>query len=337
MKKKIIIILSLIGVILFINLIVKIGLRTIWDTVKNISPEYFLILLLIRFLFWYIRTLNWKIIMEKCQITLPFWKIFKARVAGFAVNYLTPSANIGGEAARIMLVNNKSDKNALASVILDKTIELIATIFFVMAAVAVAIYKIPMPMVQKYIYAGFVIFSVFSMIFILRKQHQGLLKWIILKLEKVKISFKFIRNNMDKIKEVDKNISSFYKYSKKSFFTVLVLYFIQMLVWTTEIYFSLHFLGLTEITFLKSFLIVALGSIAFVMPVLPGGIGVYELTYLAIFKLLGLSTTFGMALVITRRVIALTWAGLGLIFLVNAGPAKPVIKDATDIRDIDGI
>ncbi|MCK4889100.1 MAG: flippase-like domain-containing protein, partial [Candidatus Aminicenantes bacterium] len=85
MKKKIIIILSLLGVGLFINLIVKIGLRTIWDTVKNISPEYFLILLLIRFVFWYIRTLNWKIIMEKCQITLPFWKIFKARVAGFAV------------------------------------------------------------------------------------------------------------------------------------------------------------------------------------------------------------------------------------------------------------
>lgn len=226
MKKKIIIILSLIGIALFINLIIRIGVKTILDTIKNISLTYFLILLLLRFVFWYIRTFNWKIIMERCQIHLPFWKIFGARVAGFAVNYLTPSANIGGEAARIMLINNKSNKNALASVILDKTIELVATIFFVMAAVAVAIYKIPMPDTQKYIYGGIVLFSVFSMIFILRKQHQGLLKWIIQKLEKVKISFKFIRDNMDKIKEVDRNISGFYKDSKRSFYTVLFLFYI---------------------------------------------------------------------------------------------------------------
>ncbi|MEN8222301.1 MAG: lysylphosphatidylglycerol synthase transmembrane domain-containing protein [Acidobacteriota bacterium] len=337
MKKKIIIILSLIGILLFINLIMKIGLETIWDTIKNISPGYFFVLLLLRFVFWYIRTLNWKIIMEKCSITNPFWRIFRARVAGFAVNYLTPSANIGGEAARIMVINNKSNKNALASVILDKTIELIATIFFVMAAVAVAIYKIPMPMTQKYIYAGFVIFSVVSMIFILRKQHQGLLKWIITRLEKIKISFRFIKNNMEKIREVDENISEFYRDSRKSFFTVLTFYIVQMIVWTSEIFFTLHFLGMSEITFLKSFLIVSLGSIAFVMPVLPGGIGVYELTYFAIFKLLGLSTTMCMALVITRRVIALIWAGIGLIFLTNSGTAKPDIQDETEIKGLNGI
>lgn len=322
MKKKIIIILSLIGIALFINIIRKIGLSTILDTVNNISPYNLLILLLIRFVFWYIRTLNWRIILKRCSIDLPFWKIFKARVAGFAVNYLTPSANIGGEAARIMLINKKSGKNALPSVILDKTIELIATIFTIIAAVAITIYKIPMPKLQKYIYAGFVIFSIFSMIFILRKQHQGLLKWIISKLEKVKISFKFVRNNMEKIREIDENISGFYRDSKNSFITVLILYVIQMLIWTTEIFFTLHFLGLDKVTFLDSFLIVSLGSIAFVMPVLPGGIGVYELTYIAIFKLLGLSTAVCMGLVITRRIVALIWAGIGLIFLARAGIRK---------------
>jgi len=337
MKKKIIIILSLLGIGLFVNLIVKIGLVTIWNTVRNISPRYFLVLLLIRFVFWIIRTLNWKIIMEKCDIRLPFWRIFRARLAGFAVNYLTPSANIGGEAARIMLVNNKSNKNALASVILDKTIELIATVFFVMTAVAIAIYTIPMPMTQKYIYAGFVLFSLVSMVFILGKQRQGLLKWIISKLEKVKISFKFIRNNMDKIKEVDDNISGFYRESRRSFIAVFFLYSVQILVWAVEIYFTLQFLGFSEITFLKSFLIVTLGSIAFLMPVLPGGIGVYELTYLTIFELLGLSTTVCMALVITRRVIALIFAGTGLLFLASAGTSKPTIEDNSGIQSLEGI
>ncbi len=322
MKKRIIIILSVLGLLLFANIIRKIGLETIWDTIKNVSPWNFLILMFIRFIYWFIRTMNWNIILLKSSIKLPFWKIFRSRVAGFSINYLTPSANLGGEAVRVMLINNKSEKNALPSVILDKTIELIATIFFVMTAVAVAIYKIPMPKVQKYIYAGFVLISIVSMIFILKKQRQGLLKWIITKLEKLKISFGFIRNNMDKIKEIDENISTFHRDHKKSFTTVLILYFIQMLVWTIEIFLTLHFLGMEHVTFLNSFLIVSLGSIAFVMPVLPGGIGVYELTYIAIFKLLGLNTAVCMGLVITRRVVALLWAGIGLLFLTKVGIKK---------------
>ncbi len=322
MKKKILIILSILGVAFLFNNIRKIGIDTILDIFNNISIGKFIILLLLRAVFWNIRTLNWQIIMRQCSIKLSFWEAFRARIAGFSINYLTPSANIGGEAARVMLVNNKSKNNALPSVILDKTIELIATIFIVIIAVILAIYKIPMPMVQKYIYVGFVTFSVIAILFVVRKQNQGLLKWIISILEKMKISFKFIRNNMDKIHEIDDNISGFYKNNKKSFLIVLVLYIFQMLVWTTEIYFTINFLGLEQVTFLNSFLIISLGSIAFVMPVLPGGIGVYELTYLAIFQLLGLNTAVCMVLVITRRLIALIWAALGLIFFVKGRHRK---------------
>jgi uncharacterized protein (TIRG00374 family) len=318
MKKKILIVLSLIGIFLFIHMIIRIGLDTVWNTIKNISPENFVILMFLRFIYWYLRTLNWKLILEKCSITLPFWIIFKARVAAFSINYLTPSANIGGEATRVMVINNRTTHNALPSVILDKTIELLATIFFVMAAVAIAIYRIPMPPVQKFIYAGFILVSVSAIIFILRKQRQGLLKWIIEKLGKLRISFGFIRNNMGKIREIDENISAFYKNSRKAFYAVLALYFLQMVVWTAEIFFTLRFLGMT-VSFLDSFLIVSLGSFAFIMPGLPGGIGVYELSYLAIFKLLGLDTTIGMALVIARRVIALIWAGAGLGLLASFG------------------
>ncbi|MEN8153821.1 MAG: lysylphosphatidylglycerol synthase transmembrane domain-containing protein [Acidobacteriota bacterium] len=317
MKKKVLIVVSIIGIILFINIIRKIGIGLIWESIKNISLENFFILIFLRFLFWSIRTINWKIILNQCCSEIPFWQVFKARITGFAVNYLTPSANIGGEAVRVMLINNKSKKSALASVILDKTIELVSTVFFVIVAIAIALYKLPMPDYQKYIYVGFILLSITMMVFVLRKQHQGLLKWIISKLEKVKISFKFIKNNTDKIREVDENISGFYKNNKKKYFTVLFFYGVQFMIWTTEIFFTLNFIGLESITFLQSYLIVSLGAIAFVMPVLPGGIGIYELTYITVFKLLGLDTSLCMALVIIRRTIALTWAGTGLTFMIR--------------------
>ena len=317
MKKKILIFLSILGVILFINIIRKIGVGLIWESLKNIAIENFLILLFLRFIFWYIRTVNWKMILNQCCSQITFWHVFKARITGFAINYLTPSANIGGEAVRVMVININNKKNALASVILDKTLELVSTIFFVIVAVAIALYKLPMPDYQKYIYIGFILSSIILLAFVLRKQHQGLLKWIISKLEKLKISFKFIKNNMDKIRDVDENISGFYKNSKRTYFTVLMLYGVQMMVWATEIFFTLNFIGLKSITFLQSYLIVSLGAIAFLMPVLPGGIGIYELTYIAVFKLLGLDTSLCMALVIIRRMIALIWAGAGLTFMTR--------------------
>lgn len=318
MKKKILIFFSILGVALFINIVRKIGVGLIWESLKNIAIENFLILLFLRFVFWYIRTINWQMILNHCCDPIPFWQVFKARLTGFAVNYLTPSANIGGEAVRVMLIKSDSKKSALASVILDKTLELVSTVFFVIVAVAIALYKLPMPVYQKYIYVGFILFSIFMLAIVLWKQQKGLLKWVISKLEKIKISFKFIKRNMDKIRDIDENISGFYKNNKRTYFMILMLYGIQIMVWATEIFFTLNFIGLKSITFLQSYLIVSLGAIAFLMPVLPGGIGIYELTYIAVFKLLGLDTSLCMALVVIRRIIALIWAGAGLMFMAGA-------------------
>jgi hypothetical protein len=41
-----------------------------------------------------------------------------------------------------------------------------------------------------------------------------------------------------------------------------------MLIWTIEIYFTINFLGLEQVTFLNSFLIISLGAIAFIMVLL---------------------------------------------------------------------
>jgi uncharacterized membrane protein YbhN (UPF0104 family) len=60
-------------------------------------------------------------------------------------------------------------------------------------------------------------------------------------------------------------------------------------------------------------LIVTLGSFAYIVPGLPGAVGVYEMTYISIFTLLGIKIDFGVALVLCRRILALLYAGIGLL------------------------
>ena len=92
-----------------------------------------------------------------------------------------------------------------------------------------------------------------------------------------------------------------------------MLYSLLILLWTTEIHLTLVFIGATNISFLDSFLITVLGNLAFMFPMVPASIGVYEVTYVALFALLRKGTDVGLTLVLIRRLIALIWAGIGLL------------------------
>jgi uncharacterized membrane protein YbhN (UPF0104 family) len=83
-----------------------------------------------------------------------------------------------------------------------------------------------------------------------------------------------------------------------------------------EIHLTLLFIGASNISILDSFVIVTLGSISFSFPIVPASIGIYEATYVGIFALLRLGTDMGLTLVLIRRVIALLWAGIGLLGMI---------------------
>ena len=192
MRKKIIRISSIFGLILFVFLIYKIGPDQIWDNIKKITILSFLVLFSLRFFYWALKTFNWKVVIDQYEKQFSFFHIFIARMSSHAIGHLTPTASIGGEATRMMMVNSSSRKINIASVIVDKTIEFIVTIFFTIIAVAIVITKIRMSTTYKIVMIGFVITCTFLIIFFISKQKKGLFTWIIRVLDKVKIRFKFL-------------------------------------------------------------------------------------------------------------------------------------------------
>ncbi len=81
------------------------------------------------------------------------------------------------------------------------------------------------------------------------------------------------------------------------------------------------FIGVTDISFIDSFLITVLGNLAFIFPFIPGSLGIYEATYIGLFALLGMGAGVALTLVLIRRIIALLLAGLVLL-----GMLKPIKK-----------
>jgi uncharacterized protein (TIRG00374 family) len=313
MKRNIIRMSALLGILIFVFIVYEIGILRIWENIKKITWQNFLILMVLRLLYWILRTINWKVIFDRYETGNSLLQMFSARICSHAVNQLTPSAQVGGEAARIYIVNCSTKRISLASVIVDKTIEFLTLIVFTIIGVAIAITRIPMPGKIKIILIGFAAAAMILFLFFLSKQKKGLFEWLMELLAKMKIKLKFLEKNREKIKETDEHISDFYRNHRMAFLSVFLLYSLLVILWVTEIHLTLVFIGATNITFLDSFLITVLGHLAFLFPLIPGSLGIYEATYVALFALLGKGTALGFTLVLIRRIIALIWAGFGLI------------------------
>lgn len=208
--------------------------------------------------------------------------------------------------------------------IVDKTIEFLSVVFFTIIAVTIIITRIPMPVKLKTLFIGIVAASTLLLLLIISKQKKGFFQWLINLLKKIKLRFKFLEKNSEKIKGLDQHISEFYYKYKGAFLKVFLLYSLLVMLWTTEIHLTLVFIGAKNITFLDSFLITALGNLAFIFPLIPGSLGIYEVTYIALFALLGYPTDIAFTLVLIRRILALIWAGLGLITMTKLTPPKAV-------------
>lgn len=322
MRPKIIRIVAVLGIGLFIFLLIKLDPRYIWQIIRKMSWGNFLILILLRLVFWIIRALNWKLVFNHYETNTSIWQFFWARLSGHTVSFLTPSSKIGGEAFKIFMLKSGPRKDILASAVVDKTIELLSTILLVVTGVVITLIKIPMNRTQRLVFISLSAVLVLLMIFILKKQKKGFFIWLIDVLKKVKVKFRFLERNRKKIEETDAQISDFYRRHHKTFFLVFVLYLIMILWWTFEIHVNLIFIGAVHISFLESFLIITLGSFSYLVPGLPASLGIYEVTYLSIFTLLGIPIKFGVALVICRRIVGLLWAGIGLIPMLKGSRSK---------------
>jgi uncharacterized protein (TIRG00374 family) len=308
------------GVALFVYLIVRTGPKEILSALGHLSLLEIAALMGLRFLYWLIRAVNWRALLIASGERVAFGEILGARIAGYAVSYLTPAGNIGGETVRIFCLDSVERNKALATVVVDKTIEFLAGVSTIALAVVFLITEFAMPRRQRItLFAAIAL--VLLLLFLVLKQKQGLFTWALDTLKKIKIRIPFLESRRDRILETDAHISDFYHRNTRLFLGLFASYFAQAWLWAAEIFLTFLFLGNGHPSFFKCFLIVTLGSFYSFLPV-PGSVGVYELTYVSLFALLRIEMSAGMAVILIRRLVGMVWAGVGLIPLLRKRARK---------------
>jgi uncharacterized protein (TIRG00374 family) len=285
------------------------------------------VLLVVNLLFVLILALRWAVILRGLGAPVGLLPLLTYRLAGYAVSYLTPGPQFGGEPLQMYLANKRSDLGydvGSASILLDKTFELLGNFAFLGLAslaflplgllasggglrMALALPSLLILLPAAYLAAVF---------FGIRP-----LSWLASRLPAGLLARPGIQKTVALVHSSEAKIMDYCSRRGRTLAQILLFF---LLVWTislAEMRLVLYFLRI-PITLLQTLLVLAGGKLAFLLP-FPGALGALELTQEGVFELLDLGSQTGMSLVLYMRARDLLFALAGLT-VTFAGGGKPL-------------
>jgi uncharacterized protein (TIRG00374 family) len=306
----------LVGLALLYKLIQKVGTEEILTTFHKLDWKILYILILPTT--WYsIQTLAWYRVLHFDGQKTSFGRVFLAKIAGEAVNTVTPLGFAGGDPVRIYLLQMDTCKTAsTASVVIDRTMQTLGIVLMFLTTLIMAWLYLPLPRQWRTLLPLITIGFVLLCWGLVRLQHRGgTFVFLSKTLGRFGIKPEKLKTLTETMDSLDKSISAFYKRSHAHFFEILFYQYLGRLLGVVEIFLIAHLLGypitITHALFLSSLSVLI--NIIFVF--IPGSMGIMEGGYGAVFHLLKLNPAMGIAIQLFRRLRTFFWIFLGLLVI----------------------
>ena len=299
-------------------LIARIGPAAIWSSFVTLGWRLPLVLLFPYVLAAALDTLAWRVLVAR---PVPFGLIFRARLAGEAVNLATPTMAVGGEPLKAYLLRPHVPLvDGFVSVIADKTTIVVGQIFFLAAGLLAAHAVAPtgrlIPIMTGLL--GVEILAIGGFVVVQASGGLGgggrLLGRI-----RSRIGWAGGARYLRGLGDLDRALAALYRDDRRR---LLVSAVVHAVAWATgglEIYIVMRLLG-TDVPLLTSMIIEAFaGGVKFASFMVPASLGALEGGYVAFFEAFGLTATAGLSFVLVRRLREMVWAGIGFLAMGVSG------------------
>lgn len=315
-KKHLLSLSGILGILLIWYLFTRISFQEVFETAQNATIQLILLYVLSVILIQLILTYRWQIVLDSQGIKAKFWKLNNIRLAGFSVAFLTPSASLGGEPIKALLLSKDQNINfekSLSSVVIDKTIELSSSaIFFFIGTIILLLSFVITPQIEIALMLISAIFLFLVISFNIRMfQGKKIFHPLIKKVGLFK--FKKIKALEDKIKDFEKLVLKFFRKDKKHFVYVVLLSFLSWMVMIVEYMLIARIVG-QNLDLIQTFLVFSFVGGAYMIPI-PMGLGILEAGQVSLFTAIQVSAAAGLALAIIVRLkdTIISIIGIGII------------------------
>jgi glycosyltransferase 2 family protein len=290
-----------------------------------------LVLVGIYFVAFAIDSVTWQLTIRGVPLNLLWaYRVWKLRMVGESFNAVIPAGGMGGEPVKASLLKSHYGINyreGTASLILAKTINMIALVIFLIIGFALMIDGGALPKVYEYfagagllaLSVGVFLFFVIQRLSITSLTGTWISRWRI---------GRRVEDILHHIHDMDERLVHFYTQNRGRFAGALFLALVNWLLGVVEIYYALVFLD-RPITWAEAWVIEAVAQMvrtgAFFIP---AAIGVQEGAFLLVCGAITGSAPIGVAVSVIRRIREVIWILWG--FAVGAlYSLKPTQTDTT--------
>lgn len=249
----------------------------------------------------------------------PLWRVSLARLAGEAVNNLTPTANVGGEPVKVYMLqaHGLTTDAGLASVVAAKTALTISQIAFILLGLPFFLYRLGWIQVGWWLFLPLLGLAYGFVVLVVRWQRRGLMGMFVRGLQRLFPRWRRLEAWQERAQRIDAHLLHFYDGNQKGFLASILFHFLGWLLGAAEIYF---FFSLMDVSVSP---LDALIVESMVQPmtaaglIIPGALGVQEAGGVFLCRLLGLDDGASLTLMALKRAREAVYNLVGLAVIVR--------------------
>lgn len=304
----------LLTVILLGLVLYKVGLRELFDTLKQADPVFIFLAFCASIFQVWIGVVKWHVLLKSRGFQVPFLYLFKLYLVGAFFNNFLPS-NVGGDVVRVYELGKRigDGTKALASVFVERF-----TGFIVLIVVSCLAFLTNLTLVEDAALTLAMLASVVALLGIL---------WVVLDARLLRLVGRWI-----KIGIVQKIVAKFQKFQAALYeygddrstlvqaFWLSLVFYIGAIVYVFVAARAFH----TSVDLLDIAIITPIILVVSMMPLTFNGIGVQEWAYVLLFTWVGLPASVGLSTIILIRAATLISALAGGLMYpgIRSGDAK---------------
>jgi len=313
-----------VGIVIFIMLFRIIGFGQTIENFKILGFNFFLIIG-VHFLakqFW---VTGWKLLISVPVKMKHYYKLVLANIVGDSTSVINTAGIVAGDGLKALYLRSIVPfRIGLASVVMDRTIHSIGGVLVFLTGIIISFFVEAIPLYVSVLSLLFVVFLLGLFVYILKKQKDGVLAFVLDKLPTKLVNKIMNDSRWQKVHSLDKEITNVFEMKEgySHFYLSLFLHYIATLVYhTLEVYLVVYFIdkNVNLSFFDAAFIFVIFYMVVTAAFFMPGNMGTGELAYVFAFKMLGLDGKLGLTVAIVNRLRVVLWAAVGTLLLFHAG------------------
>lgn len=278
----------------------------------------------------------WHVTMADAPVRPPFWRTLLISISSFAVNLVTPLAQVGGELYRTTSVTPwLGGQRATSSIVTYYMIHALSNMITWLLGIAgmLLLVHLAAPVLVPLLGVAAVIVAL--VIFVFVRHQQGVVAPLLKLVRRIPLLGRLavpLEKHGQRLEALDQLITGFYHRDPARFFLAVGLDTVGRILSTGEFWIMARAIGL-HIGPLHAFVIGSFGLLAVnIIFFVPLEAGVKEGSFFLIFQMLGLDPALGVFAAIVQRLREFAWIGFGLLLIVSSGGGVVSERRAPDRR-----